>query len=223
MQDETRDTKLYDLLVVLPVIAFYAFAAAGLVMQNQPKALALVAHFHWPDAIDLAAKVLALVFIGLQIALFILRRPPRAKMPGLVPRLAAIAGANLAVAFYLVPLAHNPPSLSMISAGLIAVGTLGAIVTTSWLDRAFAIMPQARVLVTAGPYRYVRHPLYLCEMIATVGVALQFTQPGGAAVLLAVIAAQFPRMHFEEEILGQAFPAYAAYKARTARLVPGLY
>jgi protein-S-isoprenylcysteine O-methyltransferase Ste14 len=223
MPGETNDTKLYDLLIVSPVIAFYGFAAVGIVILNEPRAVQLATHFRWADAFDLAAKLMALVFIGLQIALFILRRPPRAKLPGLLPRLAGILGANVAVAFYLVPQVHNPTSVSMISAGLITVGTLGAIATMAWLNRAFAILPQARVLVTSGPYRYVRHPLYLCEMIATVGVALQFAQPGGMAVLLVVVAAQFPRMHFEEKILGEAFPAYAAYEARTARLVPGLY
>jgi protein-S-isoprenylcysteine O-methyltransferase Ste14 len=60
-------------------------------------------------------------------------------------------------------------------------------------------------------------------MVATVGVAMQFAQPGGGAVLLAVIAAQFPRMHFEEKILSETFPSYADYRARTARLIPGLY
>jgi protein-S-isoprenylcysteine O-methyltransferase Ste14 len=223
MQDDTGDTKLYDLLVISPVIAFYAFAAVGIVMLNEPKAVQLAEHFRWPDAIDLGAKLMALAFIALQITLFMLRRPPRAKMPGLAPRLAAIVGANLAVAFYLVPQAHNPPSVAMVSAGLIAAGTLGAIVAASWLNRAFAILPQARVLVTSGPYRYVRHPLYVCEMVATVGVAMQFTQPGGAAVLLAVIAAQFPRMYFEEKILSEAFPGYTDYRARTARIIPGIY
>jgi protein-S-isoprenylcysteine O-methyltransferase Ste14 len=77
--------------------------------------------------------------------------------------------------------------------------------------------------VTAGPYRVVRHPLYLAELVATCGIMLQFRQPWSALVTLAVVAAQFPRMHFEEEILGETFPAYRAYKAKTARLIPGVY
>ena len=42
-------------------------------------------------------------------------------------------------------------------------------------------------------------------------------------IALASIAAQFPRMHYEEEILRASYPGYAAYEARTKRLIPGIY
>jgi len=43
-------------------------------------------------------------------------------------------------------------------------------------------------------------------------------------LLLAVqIAFQLRRMRNEEVILGAIFPEYAAYKAKTARLIPGVY
>ena len=38
-----------------------------------------------------------------------------------------------------------------------------------------------------------------------------------------VVAAQFPRMHFEEDILRKTFPEYELYCGRTWRLIPGLY
>ncbi len=60
-------------------------------------------------------------------------------------------------------------------------------------------------------------------MIATLGTALQFAQPWAALIALGSIAAQFPRMHYEEEILRATYPDYAAYEARTSRLIPGLY
>jgi protein-S-isoprenylcysteine O-methyltransferase Ste14 len=91
------------------------------------------------------------------------------------------------------------------------------------LGRAFSILPQARQFVSSGPYRFVRHPLYLAEQIATWGLMLQFEQPWAVLIALGSLALQFPRMRFEEEILQQVFPDYALYAARTRKIVPGIY
>jgi protein-S-isoprenylcysteine O-methyltransferase Ste14 len=216
-------TRTFDTLAVLPLILFYAFAVAGLAIEDAPALKLQFAHFDAAGALALAAHAALAAFLGLQIALFLIRRPPSAKAQGVLPRLAALVGANLGVAFLVVPRAAPSAFLSILSIGLTLAGMLGAIYVALWLKRAFAIFPQARELVTAGPYRVVRHPLYLAELVATCGIMLQFRQPWSALVTLAVVAAQFPRMHFEEEILGETFPAYRAYKAKTARLIPGVY
>jgi protein-S-isoprenylcysteine O-methyltransferase Ste14 len=84
-------------------------------------------------------------------------------------------------------------------------------------------MPEARRLVTTGPYRIVRHPLYLCELVAMLGAALQFALPE-ALILWAIQAGfQFTRCLNEERVLRTAFAEYEAYAARTARILPGLY
>ena len=223
MAQQFRDTKAYDLLAASPLIAFYLFAAAGIVIRVAPEIARVAHHFDARAAFDAASQLLAMIFLGVQIALFIMRRVPMARAHGLIPNAAAIIGANLGVLFLRLPPAHNPPALEILSTALTFVGTLGAIIVVSWLRDAFAILPQARVLVTSGPYAYVRHPLYLVEIVATVGVALQFAQPLSGVVLAAVVAMQFARMHFEEQVLLGAFPEYAAYRARTARLIPGIY
>jgi len=84
-------------------------------------------------------------------------------------------------------------------------------------------MSEARKLVIGGPYSIVRHPLYLGEQLALVGVALQYMSPVAFALLALQFSFQIYRMGFEEQVLSDAFPEYAAYKARTARLIPGIY
>jgi protein-S-isoprenylcysteine O-methyltransferase Ste14 len=84
-------------------------------------------------------------------------------------------------------------------------------------------MPEARQLVTRGPYSLVRHPLYLGEMVATAGLAIQYLMPWAFVVLAAHCLFQFERMKNEERVLIEAFPEYKDYMARTARLLPGLY
>jgi protein-S-isoprenylcysteine O-methyltransferase Ste14 len=85
------------------------------------------------------------------------------------------------------------------------------------------MMAEARRLVTSGPYRLVRHPLYLAEELAVVGIFVQSLSLWTALILAVQIAFQLRRMHNEEAILAESFPEYAAYRQRTARLLPGIY
>ena len=78
-------------------------------------------------------------------------------------------------------------------------------------------------MLTRGPYRRIRHPLYLAGLITSLGAMLHFEQPSAALVILANSALQLLRMYFEEMCLTRAFPEYADYAARTWRLIPGIY
>ena len=84
-------------------------------------------------------------------------------------------------------------------------------------------MAETRQLVTAGPYRLVRHPLYLAEQIAIIGVFIQYASVWTALLLAMQIAFQLRRMHNEELVLTASFPEYSAYRQTTARLIPGVY
>ncbi len=91
------------------------------------------------------------------------------------------------------------------------------------LGRSFSLLPQARGLVTSGPYAVVRHPLYVAELIAALGVALQFQQPYALAIFAVTVCLLLPRARFEEDVLNATFPEYGAYQKRTARALPGLW
>jgi protein-S-isoprenylcysteine O-methyltransferase Ste14 len=115
------------------------------------------------------------------------------------------------------------PIAAAVSTLLTLAGNALAIVVLTQLRGSFSIMAEARQLVTTGVYRVVRHPLYLAEEIALIGVVMQYLSLWTALLLAAQIAFQLRRMHNEEIILGETFPEYAAYKATTARLIPGIY
>jgi protein-S-isoprenylcysteine O-methyltransferase Ste14 len=172
---------------------------------------------------QVTAEIVTVVFLGVQMLLFFIRRLPVAKEEGWLPRLCAIVGANLPLAFLGLPRVQHGLVLTAVGYVLVIAGTVGAVVVALWLGRGFSILPQARRLVTGGPYRRVRHPLYLAEQLVTFGAMWQFQQPWSALIAVASFTAQFPRMHFEEHILARTFPEYRTYYARTWRLIPGLY
>ena len=77
------------------------------------------------------------------------------------------------------------------------------------LGKSFSIMPEARNLVTGGPYAWARHPLYAMEIITLIGTAIQFQQPWAGLLALGVIVLQVARTVFEERVLSDAYPEYA--------------
>ena len=75
-------------------------------------------------------------------------------------------------------------------------------------------------LVTSGPYRYVRHPMYAGGLIACIGSAIV---AGGAWIFLFVILASLFlwRVGAEDKLMAQQFPnEYPDYKKRTKALIP---
>jgi protein-S-isoprenylcysteine O-methyltransferase Ste14 len=79
------------------------------------------------------------------------------------------------------------------------------------------------VLVTSGPYAYVRHSIYAGAILAFFGSAL--TGSIVAVVMFAIsIIFCLRRIHKEERVMLNLFPGqYPAYQARTKRLIPHVW
>jgi protein-S-isoprenylcysteine O-methyltransferase Ste14 len=79
-------------------------------------------------------------------------------------------------------------------------------------------------LVTDGLYRRIRNPSYLGLLISTLGWALAFRSIIGILLTALLVVPLAARMQAEETLLGERFgDAYAAYRARSWRLVPWIY
>jgi len=213
-----RGSKLYDVAAALPLLLLYGWV----LLSAWPRLTDLEAHD--PQAFaETASALLSYAFGGLLIVLVLTRSLPWKRSPSRHARAVALLGAGFGMAVLLLPRAELPAALALVAALLVLVGMGGAFVTLFWLKRAFSILPEARELVMAGPYRFVRHPLYFFEELAFFGVMLQFVQPWAFAIFLIQLGFQVARMRYEERVLAAIFPQYAAYAAKTPRLLPGVY
>jgi protein-S-isoprenylcysteine O-methyltransferase Ste14 len=225
-----RRNKFYDLLTATPIIAWYAFCAAQMLPVVAAQ-IALVRLFFRTDLTVLPAALVlstlshiaALVFFAILVVIFAVRYSPQRTALAFYPRFVAVSGTFLSFGMGLLPPQELSSVLYLVSLLLIIGGIGFAIYAALMLGRSISILPEARRLVTWGPYALTRHPLYLGEIVAVIGVALQYLSPWAMLLLILVCAFQLQRMKYEERILLQAFPQYGSYMARTARLIPGVY
>ena len=82
--------------------------------------------------------------------------------------------------------------------------------------------PGAR-LVTSGPYRYIRHPMYLSLLVTTLPLIVDHFSVPRLAVWLVLLADLLLKLSYEEKMLsGQDF-GYSEYSERTKRIVPFVF
>jgi protein-S-isoprenylcysteine O-methyltransferase Ste14 len=118
-------------------------------------------------------------------------------------------------------------SLQIASAGIALCGIFLSIWSVAVMRlRRLSVMPDVRTdsqLVTAGPYRRIRHPMYSGLALFTMGCSLA---PGSWPKLLAWLVLMLVlhlKAQREETSLLAAFPEYADYRKRTRRFIPFLY
>lgn len=206
-------------------LAARAMLIAFLAVIGTTKVMGFVAswrseHF---SALDGAGQAASLAFVVLAIFLILIRTTPLRYSEGWEPGLSALAGTLFPMLLIALPLPDAPPAARIIGLIAIACGWALSIYVLSWLGRSFSVMPQARQLVTGGPYSIVRHPLYLTEELAFLGLVLLYFTP--TALLIAVVhwLFQLRRMTNEEKVLRATWPEYAAYAARTPRIIPRVF
>jgi protein-S-isoprenylcysteine O-methyltransferase Ste14 len=106
--------------------------------------------------------------------------------------------------------------LVMLAAGLSLVSLLV-------IGRFFGVRPALRGLVTSGPYRFVRHPIYLSYVIADIGYNLQEWNFVTLVLVLVGWASLLYRIHAEEQVLSQ-HPEWSTYVVLVRyRLFPGIW
>lgn len=170
----------------------------------------------WPSR--LSGFCLATFYLLLAL-LIMTRSPAKARAEGLAPRIAAFVGTYLPWTITFFDKTNQAlPNLG--SAACVLIGLVMMLVTIRHLGRSFSLTPQARAVVQTGPYRWIKHPLYLSEEIAVVGVALRYLTPVTVFILVLHFGVQVCRILYEEDLLRRACPDYSSYEASRWRLIP---
>jgi protein-S-isoprenylcysteine O-methyltransferase Ste14 len=148
------------------------------------------------------------------------------------PLVANVAAFGLYVPSLLVFSGSSAGSAALLLASTGALlGLAGAAVVVrsrAELGPAWSFVPkadQSTGLVTTGPYRLVRHPIYLGLLLFAMGEALTFGSWPAVMIVLFGMAPTFAwRARAEEKLLGRTYgDRYAAYRQRTRMIIPFLF
>ena len=197
------------LVAIFGILATAKFMAiAGLLRMDQI------------DWLELATQIANLAFVFLVVCMAIIRVKPLRGSDGWEARLSALAGSSLPLLLLALPIADLGSGVRVASLSLIALGWMLSVYALMWLGRSFSIMPQARRLVTTGPYGIVRHPLYMSEEIAVLGVMGLYLSPAAVAIVVVHWIFQLRRMANEEKVLLATFRDYSIYAQTTPKVFP---
>jgi protein-S-isoprenylcysteine O-methyltransferase Ste14 len=165
-------------------------------------------------------NILVIIHEGVTVALIVARRYTTTLTTRPLDWLAAFLGTGMPLLVH--PGGHSPlPPLA--GATLMVGGMLFSLWGLLALRRSFGIAAANRGVVLAGPYRLVRHPIYLGYLLVHLGFLLNNPLLWNAAVYACATAFQIFRILAEERVLGDD-PAYAEVQRRVRwRLIPGLF
>jgi protein-S-isoprenylcysteine O-methyltransferase Ste14 len=123
-----------------------------------------------------------------------------------------------------LPILEEPVALGLVGGILYTLGLATALagrvqLGASWSDIEVGEIAMNRQIVSQGVYRYIRHPIYVGDLLLLLGLELSLN-----SWLVAAAAALVPpvllRAVQEEKALGRTFGDYAAYARRTKRFIP---
>jgi protein-S-isoprenylcysteine O-methyltransferase Ste14 len=137
----------------------------------------------------------------------------------------AIDGLGSGIVFYGHPWSFFPPFaevFQVLGAVLLFVGlplfTAGAYLTGKYV---YSKLPDERPLLQRGPYRYIRHPIYLSFLLTSVGFLLLAENFVMLPLLFALTAIRYPKPE-EEELIRLYGDSYREYRKHTGRFFPKL-
>lgn len=167
-----------------------------------------------------AANVVWLTGAAIMAVMSFARFAPRSATVNL--RTIAASGAMLILPCFMRP--NNLSTGALATAGLIfeLFGVVLTQVARVYMGRSFGILPANRGIVSKGPFRWVRHPIYFGWLVLSIGYAMSYVNPRNIILIVATLPFMVWRIDQEEAHLS-ADPEYRRYMGRVPyRLWPGI-
>jgi protein-S-isoprenylcysteine O-methyltransferase Ste14 len=120
------------------------------------------------------------------------------------------------------PVARHPLLLLFQVAG-IAIGIWAISVMGIGNANISPLVKKGAVMVTRGPYRFVRHPMYLAVFLAIWPIIIDHYSLARIAAGFVLAADLIIKILFEENLLKKQFKEYEAYMKNTKRLIPVIF
>lgn len=211
----------FDITVgrALPAMGFSVFVVAKLLLVVDAVG-GLRAHPQPASLLNLTTQALGLAYFTLIVGLYVFRLPKKAGDGRPMMIFTSLFGSFSVLLVSWLPSVPQRQSVVLLSDLVVVVGMVYTLWALTYLRRSFSIMPQARRLITGGPYALSRHPLYLGEGLAAIGLTLPTVGWMGTLLIGLFLVAQFLRLQAEERVLTRAFPEYADYARRVPRYLP---
>ena len=121
------------------------------------------------------------------------------------------------------PLIARPPLWLAVE---IAGAALALWTLWTWRLGRFNVLPDVLAgakLVTSGPYRFIRHPMYAALLLGALGLVGNAPTPLRIATWVVLLIDFLFKLSYEETLLAMRFPEYDAYRLTSKRLIPWVY
>jgi protein-S-isoprenylcysteine O-methyltransferase Ste14 len=167
-----------------------------------------------------AANIVWLTGAAVMAVMSFARFAPRSATLNL--RTIAASGAMLFLPCFMRPIDRSRGALA--TAGLIfeLCGVLMTQISRVYMGRSFGVLPANRGIVSKGPFRWVRHPIYFGWLILSIGYAMSFANLRNILLIVVTLPFMVWRIDQEEAHL-RADPEYRGYMDRVRyRLLPGV-
>lgn len=211
---------------------FYRFHLQFEAYSNYPERFSFFSWLNW---------ILVMILFGLFLVSYLIRKPARVRakrwheiaLPLLCAVLPFVILESVAWSFLPWVKAHSllrdwlqpfyiqrPSDWNVSSIALIMAGNLLIITAMISLKRSFSILTEARDMVATGIYRFLRHPMYVGEILATTGLIFLAPSKLNITLLVVFIIALHFRAGFEEAKIASVHPAYENYRKKVGRYWP---
>jgi protein-S-isoprenylcysteine O-methyltransferase Ste14 len=202
---------------LFPALFFSVFVADQLLQLS----VTVGAARNVDDWLFVLRQALALAYFTMLVVLYSTRPPARGTDHRIAVIFIAFTGTFSAIGASFLPGGTLRHALVLPSDILATAGLAYSVWALAFLRRSFSIVPEARRLVTGGPYGWSRHPVYVGEIATAIGVNLATAGWPAALAVVYFVCAEVLRMRWEEGVLVRAFPDdYPAYAARVPRYFP---